>query len=513
MKLQKKSIEWSFTSLKKYRDSDLFPFPIELDILLKDECEYIDKISNFEIENIGIGSSRRFIIPKDDMSYRTATQLDPLNSIIFNAVAYEFGYNIEKRRIPKEDNIVISYRFNPDDDGALYDNEYNWNFFWNICQKKSSDFEYAIVLDISDFYNQIYHHTIENQLIESSFPNQVKKWIENLFKSLTAKVSRGVPVGPHATHIFAEMAMIPIDNSLISRGYTFCRFVDDIIIFCNDKTEARSILYTMADILDKQQRLQLQRQKTKVLEKEAFMDYCKNMIEDRPINSTEEIILGTIRKYSSDDPYRVIFLSSISSDELKDFSEENIEIIFNEYLSNDEPDYIRLRWFIRRLAQVGYPSALKYILENFDKLVPALGDIIRYISSIENGKIDWKYIGDQILLLLDLDITKSNDYFLYSLYSLFSTKVEINHLHSLIKKYKESAAIVQREIIIASYKNKAADWLRELKEIFPTMDEWNKRAYIIAISILPIEERKFFLRDVSTKDNILFDFLKTFCLT
>ena len=183
------------------------------------------------------------IVPKDDLSVRQATQLNLLDSIILTSIIHECGDLIEQRRRATSENRIFSYRFKPDNDGWLYDRNFDWTPFWTNCYDNSKQYSYALVLDISDFYNQIYHHTIENQLIESGLPNQYTKWIVKLLESLTAKVSRGIPVGPHATHLLAEATLIPVDNSLVLQGINFCRFVDDFVIFANSEDEARAYLY------------------------------------------------------------------------------------------------------------------------------------------------------------------------------------------------------------------------------------------------------------------------------
>jgi hypothetical protein len=96
--------------------------------------------------------------------------------------------------------------------------------------------------DISDFYNQIYHHAIENQLIEADLPNQATKWIISLLESTTAGVSRGVPIGPHAIHLIAEASLIPVDNSMAANGLDFIRYADDILIFSESERDARRAL-------------------------------------------------------------------------------------------------------------------------------------------------------------------------------------------------------------------------------------------------------------------------------
>ena len=501
MKVDSDSLKWAINHLVTLSDSDLFPRPIELDVISELGEDAITFLSNLDLAQVTPGPSRRFIVPKDNLSYRTATQLDPLDSIFLAAIIYKYGGLLEQKRRPKDEERVFSYRFSPDNSGHFYDLDFSWNLFWKKCLKKSKDYPYTVILDISDFYNQIYHHTIENQLIECGLPNQVVKWIMKLLKSITVGVSRGIPIGPHSVHLLAEISLNPVDNSLISRGIEFCRYIDDLIIFCNSEAEARTIVLQVADILDKQQRLILQNQKTKILERDEFQGYCSEMIEDRPINDLEENIANIIKKYSGGNPYQTVYLSDISEEDLKQFNETSINKILSDYLSQEKPDYTGLRWFIRRLSQVGHPSGIKYCVDHFDKLTPAISEICLYFVSVSNfSDIEWPDVGDRLIRLLENEIIKSNGYLQMSIYSLFNRKIELNHLDKLLRNYKSVSPLLQREIIIAAYKNGASDWIRELKEQFSVMDIWTKRAFLIACSILPKEERKFFIKQIS-RDN------------
>jgi retron-type reverse transcriptase len=189
-------------------------------------------------------------------------------------------------------------------------------------------------LDISNFYNQIYHHTIENQLISSNLPNQAVKWCLRLLETVSAKVSRGIPVGPHAAHLLVEASLIPVDNSLVARAFRFCRFVDDLVIFADDEMTARMYLYQIAEILDKQQRLQLQRTKTKILSKGDFQKHCHEMIEDRPVNDLELQLLTIIDKYSKGNPYRAVYLSELSDEDFRTFQPSVVEKILSDYFAS-----------------------------------------------------------------------------------------------------------------------------------------------------------------------------------
>ncbi len=492
MTLNKDSLDWGIEFINTHSDGDLFPKIRELSAIRDKKDEFISLVEGKPLTDFAPKACRRFIVPKDEISYRQATQLHPQDSIILSALCYQFGGGIESRRRNKSE--VFSYRFQPSPDEGLYSSKTAWNEFWNTAYKKSGHCSVVLYCDIADFYNQIYHHAVENQLIASGFPNQAIKWVISLLESTTAGVSRGVPIGPHAVHLIAEATLIPVDNSLATYGLDFIRYADDIVIFCDSKKSASSALALVASTLDKQQRLMLQRHKTEFYSPEDFRTMCTEMIEDRPIDRKEAKLLKIIRKYTGGSPYQSISYNSIKPEDWRQFSDQVVGKIINEYLSKKDVDYIRLRWFYRRLAQVGHPGALDVSISNFEKLGPCLANICSYISSIQSIESnEWKAIGGKLLMLLDTEEISRSEFFRLSVLSLFARNRQINHFSALASRYQASDPYARREILLAAHENEAFDWLREHKESYQQMDEWQRMAYIYSVSGLPSDEKKYFI--------------------
>ena len=471
MTLNSDSIRWAIEFIDRHSDGDIFPPIPEISAISAQPEDLINALANKPLGNFQPQPYRRFIVPKDDLSYRQATQLHPQDSMLLTAVVYQYGEGIERRRLPKD--TVFSYRFNPLAEHGLYGCDRLWNDFWSTGFETSKSYPYVLYCDIADFYNQIYHHALENQLYESDFPSQAVKWISNLLKSTTEGVSRGIPIGPHGAHLIAECTLIPIDNSLKANGVDFIRYADDLIIFCGSKTEIRKALHTVATTLDKQQRLMLQQHKTRIYHADEFREHCAQMIEDRPINDDEEKILQVVRRYSGGNPYATVTYNQIVPEDWKAFSGDIVTTIINEYLQKDEVDYIRLRWFFRRLAQVGHYGALQVIIDNIKFLEPCLPSVCSYISSIQEiPPSKWKRIGEGLLEILDSESILDTEFARLSILSLFSKNEHIDHFVKLAQRFRAGDGHTRREILLAARANSETDWLRKITIPWIRGNEW-----------------------------------------
>ena len=133
--INKDSLIWAIQFIQKHSDGDLFPRIVEFDAILEKQDELAEKLSTIDLSQLDTGAHRRFIVPKDELSYRQATQLDPQDSIVLSAIIYQHGSLIENRRLPN--NIVFSYRFDPDMEHGFYKDRSAWNDFWRTAYRKS----------------------------------------------------------------------------------------------------------------------------------------------------------------------------------------------------------------------------------------------------------------------------------------------------------------------------------------------------------------------------------------
>lgn len=501
MFLKKTSLNWALKHVMKEGDTDLFPLPFEFDVIKAKWAKVLPELEKTEIHTHTWGGPRRLMVPKSDFSFRAVCQLDPLDAILFAAIMKEIGRNIEKRRSPPSDETVFSYRFDPAPDGRLYAKTTGWEQYWRVSAARCSQFKYVLVTDLSDYYNQIYHHTIENQLDLCKVKKQYWQTLKNLISNTTEGVSRGIPIGPHPSHLLAEMATIPIDNFLQSLGVTYCRYVDDMNIFCNSRDECHEILYKLVDYLDKNHKIQVNKQKTGIHKSDAYVKVCNDNTIDKPINKLERELLAAVRSYTNS-PYERVRITRVSANDLAKLSQSNIESILNEYITATDIDYIRLRWFLRRLAQVGAPGGIAFIVKNFDDFIPAISEIGQYFeSAAQNFTGDWKDIGEDLVKIYDRGIVQASEYLQVVILSLFSRINGINHINHLTKMYPKSTPMCQRKIMLAAAASNSSSWLSSLKSSYKNADTWNRRSIIYSLRVLPKDERQFWAKAAKRRLN------------
>jgi len=309
-------------------------------------------------------------------------------------------------------------------------------------------------------------------------------------------VSNGIPVGPHPTHLLAEASLIPIDDLLTQRGFEYSRYVDDIHVFCENEERAQVALFAIAGALDQYHKLTLNRSKTRTVETVPFQVLARSKADDQPINSSEASVLAVIKKYATG-PYTAIPVSRLTPEDLAQFSQTALEEILRAYLSANECDYVRLRFFLRRLAQVGVPGAVEFVVGHLSQLLPAFAEVASYLHAATPSYAgSWTDLGQKLLTLLDSPIAKESEYLQIVILGLFARIAQLNHIHVLTGRYNSSGPSAQREIVLAAAAAGADSWLRTLKSDFSRLDPWMRRALAYACRIFPKDECRFWVKEV-----------------
>lgn len=484
-RIPRESLVWARSHLKKYGDTDLFPRPFELDHLGR-AVKYLEDV---DLPDYDWSAARYLLVPKSDLSFRRACQLDPVDALMLAGVMHHIGAGLESKRSPKSERAVFSYRFDPTLTFELYGENNGWKDFWTTSLIHSRNHSFVLITDIVDFYNQIYHHVIEQVLDQSGVHRDVSKAIIRLLSSLTTGVSRGIPTGPNSTHLLAEASLIPLDNYLQTMSRPYCRYVDDIHIFCDSENDAKVAAYQVASFLDSSSKMLLNDAKTTILASSDFSIKAESMIAENPISDDEAKLVQIIGSGESG-PYGQISLDDLSVEELDQLDDIDLEKIISEYLSMSPINYARIRWMYRRLAQLGDPRCVRFTLEHIAELTPALRDVSSYLASAEDlYEDDWSSLSSMILAFMNHPIVNQSEYLQLALISLYGRIPALDHIAELVRMYQQCSPGGRRKVILAAKAANASSWLQSLKVGYSNMDPWQRRALLAGASTFSSEER------------------------
>ncbi len=175
--------------------------------------------------------------------------------------------------------------------------------------------------DIADFFPRLYLHPLENMLRRSvaeswtTVADGSERVLAKLLKGWNQNVSHGIPVGPAATRLLAEIAITDIDRALISEGIQYVRFSDDFRIFCDSEKAAYLALALLADLLLSNHGLTLQANKTHVMPVDRFLDRHSTPEVQAGLENLSERVTSVLADLGLT-PYDVVINAKLSNEEM-----------------------------------------------------------------------------------------------------------------------------------------------------------------------------------------------------
>jgi hypothetical protein len=499
----KKCVAFAVENIIRYGDTDIFPYPIERQIFKDkkdDTIKLLENINRSFEELLGQMplEHEKLLNTVGYTGFRQGTQIDPIwNAYLLGLVTF-IGNDIEKVRIHIDSHNVFSYRFRPDEnDYTIFDKDCGWIAFQKHSIQQANKFKFVLTCDISDFYPRVYHHRLENALKKATKKSEVIKQIKYLLNGLSGGVSYGLPVGGPAARLLSELLLNRTDRLLLSRGITFCRFVDDYHIFGNSKEEIYGSLVYLSEALLDNEGLTIQKNKTRILTASEFLETSIFSDINTPEDGEEKIKREFLKIHIHYDPY-------------SDTAEEDYEALCAELGKFD---------IVGMLASEMQKSRIQDGLTR--KLIKAIGHIDEYaknpavLSLLENLHILYPIFPTVMILLVSIidalsDDTKEKVF--SKLRELIETKsyicqVPVNlafamrvlsydNSHEtdtvLINLFSETTSmIIKRDIILILAKHNADYWISNQLKHFNTATPWEKRALLISSYILEDEGKEW----------------------
>ena len=195
-----------------------------------------ERIMSNDFDELKLNPLNHILIPKKKYAdYRDCALVDILDETIYLTLVLSIARLIERNRVSKKNQQVLSYRISFDEKtGAIFDPTFTYtNFQKNVSSLKAkTKYNVMASCDIASFYDRLNLHRLNSVL--TSLPNadeDIAYLIDKTLLFWSNSNSYGLPVGSNASRILAEAELIEVDNYLTRHNVSFCRFVDDYRIF------------------------------------------------------------------------------------------------------------------------------------------------------------------------------------------------------------------------------------------------------------------------------------------
>lgn len=508
LKLDIKSLEWSLENIMKYGDTDIFPLPIEFRAIYADKQKILGDLAEKDITAWKVRPYRNTIMPKHEFGFRIATQLDPLDSIVFNALVYEISDDIENKRVSIEDKVVFSARVKPENDGTFFNREVGWRTFQETSEELINEYPngFVVVADIADFFPRIAHHSLENALSITTSKNLHVKSIFRFLRGINSKLSYGVPVGPVGPRLLAELAISDIDDALILQGIRHIRFVDDFRIFCKGEIEAYEALSLLAKLLYDLYGLTLQQHKTEIISVEKFAVKYLTSDDDKELESFSSRFYKILEDLGIEDVYEGWEVEDLSEEALVEINNLNLVQMLEEQLISEKPvDSKIVKFILNRLAQLNNHEAIDLCVDYIDKLYVVITSVFRYFDTITGLDSEVKNrIGERLISILDSSKIGHLEFHRLWIFNNFAKDPEWNNSSKYIPLYnKYSDVASRRKITLALSKSSMYHWFKLNKKDYTNLSPWEKRAFIVGASCLPGDEYKHWIQSIKGSFDLL----------
>jgi len=132
-------------------------------------------------------------------------------------------------------------------------------------------YHWVVDADIEGFFDHVDHSILMDLICEKVSDGRVLSLIESFLKSgimnegIFEESIEGTPQGGNLSPLLANVYLNHFDRRMGDYGYLLLRYADDIVIFCRYDWEAEDALKHAKEILERELKLKLSPEKTKVI--------------------------------------------------------------------------------------------------------------------------------------------------------------------------------------------------------------------------------------------------------
>ena len=364
----------ALTNLREQGDGDVLPIPFEF-TRMSSSPKAIQNVLDLQSSHT-FGRPRRFSVIRFPYKSRIVAQLKPADSLYADALLLSMANLIEARRRPIKELNVFSNRVDTAGSNSFYLTS-DWKGFAKRGLGLAASHRYALKLDVANFYPSIPHKYLGELLLGAGVARPAIQKVLDMLQ-VVQDGTFGVPIGPHFSHLLAELSLCQVDDVLSKSGVAFCRFQDDFHIFTSSVQRADQLTALLDTHLQSNLQTRLNLGKKYLIQSDDYVDSVFGTTNSK--TRDEEIFRADI--VASTD----LYLPRPSLEQLqsgrKKYRNFDVSHLLSPYLYNGAPDYETIARLLKMMQFKGVPSGLSFLIQNIGKLLPVVTEVFMYMETV-----------------------------------------------------------------------------------------------------------------------------------
>jgi RNA-directed DNA polymerase len=142
-----------------------------------------------------------------------------------------------------------------------------------LCQARehvADGRRWVVDLDLEKFFDRVHHDVLMSRVARKVGDKRVLCVIRRYLQAgimeggLVSQPTMGTPQGGPLSPLLSNILLDDLDKELDRRGHRFCRYADDVNVYVGSRRAGQRVLDSIERFLDRQLRLQVNRQKSAV---------------------------------------------------------------------------------------------------------------------------------------------------------------------------------------------------------------------------------------------------------
>jgi hypothetical protein len=349
-------------------------------------------------------------------------------------------------------------------------------------------YTHVVEADIADFYQRIYHHRLENSLLDAAGDITETRLIRSFLRDIRVRQSFGIPVGGNATRLLAELSLVDIDRALLGEGYEFTRYVDDFRIFIKPNQDPYNALAFLADNLWSSEGLSLSSAKTRVMPFEQYREQLElSSGEDASqadASAAERLLYALYDAEEGDSPPEDLV---------------NLDLVgeIHTEIEKEFWDLGKIRVLLRCMKLTRDANAANFLRENYAILMPFAKELVLLMEELASGgDISFQDMQAPIVDLIltpairHLHVTRAWLLELFFRGVISISAAQARRLDTL------SDTLDQRALFQIRARLGEVHYFRQRKARIHELTPWLQPAFIFSAACLPAEEYRTWLGNI-----------------